>query len=142
MKIYSTTTQPQAAKPLTNKSIYSGRQLCRVMNANPALHHRQTETRINLKKGNIMIKKLLAISLIVSSTVACAKAINYNPDYIWAEYQKCNKQPYEAVVTACQSEKEDGAAHMPGCEAVGHVDMLIMGANFFKRKTQTNQCAK
>ena len=89
----------------------------------------------------------LALACITTSLAACAQQINFDPDYIMAEQQKCNQEPLHAVEKRCKSEKADGKEFKPACDAVDRVNMVNSNhqmAGFFSpslRKKEP-QCAK
>lgn len=89
----------------------------------------------------------LALICITASLTACAQQINFDPDYIMAEQQKCNLEPLHAVEQRCKSEKADGKQFKPACDAVDHVKMVNSNhelAGFFSPsiRKKAPQCPK
>jgi len=57
-----------------------------------------------------MKRNLLAVALFLLSSTAFAE-LNYDPKYLWAEYEKCNAKPLKDIMYACDAERKKGLQH-------------------------------
>lgn len=91
-----------------------------------------------------MNSKLLYVSAVCLTLIGCGPSINYDPDYIWSELQKCNQQPLLAVDAECKIEKEKGLEHKPACESLASIRARKsnedLAAYFDPSLKKKNQC--